>query len=203
MTAAIYARVSTEDQDCSLQLAELRAVAQRNGWDAVEYIEKASGKADTKRPVLERLFTDAREQKFGAVLVWKLDRFGRSLHHLIVNIQTLDELGIRFIASTQGIDTDNHSPSGRLLLHIMGAFAEFERALIVERVRAGMRAAKCQGRKMGRPKRVFDRLRALEMRESGASVRQIAKAFEVGTGTVQRLLGACQKPGLTPPAPVA
>lgn len=189
MTAAIYARVSTEDQDCSMQLTELRGLCERMSWSRVEYVEKASGKAGSKRPQLARLMADARMKKFDVVLVWKLDRFGRSLHHLIENIQTLDDLGIRFMAPTQGIDTDNRSPVGRLLLHIMGAFAEFERALIVERVRTGVKEAQRQGKHCGRPKRVFRRDQAVEMRESGMSWRAIAAEMGVPVGTIRSAIG--------------
>lgn len=189
MRVAIYARVSTEDQDCSMQLTELRAYVERSGWpEAAEYLEKASGKAGSKRPVLARLMADAQMRRFDVVLVWKLDRFGRSLHHLIENIQVLDALGIRFIAPTQGIDTDNKSPVGRLLLHIMGAFAEFERALIVERVRTGVAEAKRAGKHCGRPRKVFRRDEALAMRKAGSSLRAIARHFGIGLGTAARLV---------------
>lgn len=186
MKAAIYARVSTEDQDCSMQLTELRGYVERNGWQAVEYIEKASGKAGSKRPELKRLIDDARMKRFDVVCVWKLDRFGRSLHHLIENVQLLDDLGIRFLAPTQGIDTDNRSPVGRLLLHIMGAFAEFERALIVERVRTGVKEAKKQGKHCGRPKKVFRRDLVRELREAGKSWRVIAAELGIPVATVRR-----------------
>ena len=188
MTAAIYARVSTEDQDCSMQLTELRGYCARQGWAAVEYVEKASGKAGSKRPVFARLMADAAMKRFDVVLVWKLDRFGRSLHHLIDNVQALDNFGIRFIAPSMGIDTDNRSPVGKLLLHIMGAFAEFERALIVERVRTGVAEAKRQGKHCGRPRKIFRRDQALELHAAGRSLREIARIMQIGLGTVQRLI---------------
>lgn len=190
MTAAIYARVSTEDQDCSMQLTELRGYCARQGWASVEYIEKASGKAGSKRSVLARLMADAAMKRFDVVVVWKLDRFGRSLHHLIDNVQALDQAGIRFVAPTQGIDTDNRSPVGRLLLHIMGAFAEFERALIVERVRTGVAEAKRQGKHCGRPRKIFRRDQALELHAAGRSYREIARIMQIGLGTVQRLIAS-------------
>jgi putative DNA-invertase from lambdoid prophage Rac len=190
MTAAIYARVSTEDQDCSMQLTELRAFCQRSGWEISEYIEKASGKAGAKRPVLAKLLADARLRKYDVVVVWKLDRFGRSLSDFVGNVQVLDSAGIRFVAPSQGIDTDNRTPVGKLLMHIMAAFAEFERSLIVERVRAGVQEAQRQGKHCGRPKRVFDRTAAREARAAGLSLRQIAAQFGVGPMTVQRLLKA-------------
>jgi putative DNA-invertase from lambdoid prophage Rac len=188
MTAAIYARVSTEDQQCEMQLTELRAYCERQGWTVTEYTEKASGKAGSKRPVLARLMADAQMKRFDVVLVWKLDRFGRSLRDLIENIQTLDSAGIRFVAPNQGIDTDNRSPVGRLLLHIMGAFAEFERSLIVERVRTGVKEAQRQGKHCGRPKKIFRRDEALELRVAGASLRAIAAKLGISFGTAQRLV---------------
>src|SRR5580692_671458 len=111
MTAAIYARVSTYDQNCDMQLTELRGYAARMGWQApIEYVETASGRRGSKRAVQEQLIADARLRKFDVVLVWKLDRLGRSLLDLISHVQTFDSLGIRFIATTQGIDTDKQNP---------------------------------------------------------------------------------------------
>lgn len=207
MIAAIYARVSTEDQNCGLQLTELRAYAERAGWKTVEYTDKASGKAGAKRPQLDKLLADAAMRRFGAVLVWKLDRFGRSLQHLIANVQVLDSAGIRFIAPSQNIDTDNKSPMGKFLMNIFGAFAEFERDLIVERVRAGVIEYKRAysagevGRKRqsrsgknlasGRPPVVFRRDEAIRLRNTGLSWRAISAKLDVSFSTVRRV---CQKP---------
>ena len=133
---AIYARVSTQDQHCELQFSELRTYCHRWGWtDIAEYVEKVSGKAGQKRPVLEQLLADARLKKVDVVLVWKIDRFGRSVQEFVERVRTLDDVGVRFIAPNQGIDTDQRSPAGRLLTHILAAIAEFERDLI-----AGTRA---------------------------------------------------------------
>ena len=183
---------------------------------AIEYIEKESGKTGVRRRVLEELMADARLKRFDVVLVWKLDRFGRSLRGLIETIQTLDALGIRFCAPNQGIDTDNRSPVGKLLLHIMGAFAEYERSLIMERVRAGIlqhRANLRFGRigkdlhtrsgkdlPMGRPPRVFRRDRAIELRAEGKSFRAIAKELGVPLGTIVRAVRAAEN---TVPKPVS
>jgi putative DNA-invertase from lambdoid prophage Rac len=188
MTAAIYARVSTEDQGCGLQTSELGAYAARMGWTSIEYVEKASGKAGGKRPVLDRLLEDARLKKFDVVLVWKLDRFGRSLQHLIENVQTLDSAGVRFIAVTQNVDTDIRSPMGKFLMHIFGAFAEFERDLIIERVRAGVAEAKRQGKHCGRPKKVFRRDEAARLRAQGLSWRAIARTMKLPMTTVRSAL---------------
>jgi putative DNA-invertase from lambdoid prophage Rac len=185
MTAAIYARVSTEDQQCEMQLTELRAYVERMGWEALEYVEKASGKAGAPRPELERLLADARLKRFGAVVVWKLDRFGRSLQEFVERVMLLDQLGIRFVAPSQGIDTDRRSPAGKLLMHILAAIAEFERELIRERVRAGIAEAKRRGKHCGRPLKIFRRDEAVRMRERGMSWRAIARALGVPQATVR------------------
>lgn len=204
MKAAIYARVSDKDQHCEMQLTELNGVAQRFGWEPIEYVEKASGKTGGKRPVLDRLLADGRLRKFDVVLVWKLDRFGRSVLDFVRNIQALDALGIRFFCPGQGIDTDQKSPISRLLMHILVAVAEFERELIRERTRAGQaqytrdfaagkvgkeRHSK-SGRDLpsGRPKKIFPRDKALALRKKGKSIREIAQVLGVGRGTIERLL---------------
>ncbi|GAC1500266.1 MAG: recombinase family protein [Vulcanimicrobiaceae bacterium] len=193
MTAAIYVRVSTQDQKHDMQLTELRAYAKRMKWKVVIYAEKES--SVVLRPVLDRMMEDARLHKFEVVLVWKLDRFGRSLSHLLTLIQSLEAYGIRFIASTQGIDTDKSNPMAKLMLHMIGAFAEFERAIIVERVRAGVAEAKRQGIHCGRPWRIFSRDRAIEMKQSGLSYRKIGKELGVSYSTVMRALEVVQKSG--------
>jgi putative DNA-invertase from lambdoid prophage Rac len=172
ITAAIYVRVSSVDQNDDLQFEELRSHARRMGWSTVEYVEKIS--AVKIRPELNRMMADARLRKFDIVVVWKLDRFARSLRQLIDNIQLLDSYGIRFIAQTQGIDTDKNNPASRLMLHILGAVAEFERGLITERVRAGVKEAQRRGKHCGRPKRIYKRAHLVELRASGLSLRAIA-----------------------------
>ena len=126
MIAALYARVSTQDQKCDLQLTELRAFASRSGWDVEEYVDQGVSGTKRSRPALNRLMADARMKRFGIVLVWKLDRFGRSLQQLVDNVQALDQAGIRFVAVTQSIDTDQRSPMGKFLMHLFAAFAESE-----------------------------------------------------------------------------
>jgi DNA invertase Pin-like site-specific DNA recombinase len=149
MKAAIYARVSTTDQTNTIQVRELKEYVQRRGWGlAGIYQDQMSGKT-ASRPGLNQLLTDARLRKFDAVLVWKLDRFGRSLVHCVGAIQELQALCIRFIAISQGLDTDQANPTSQLLMHILAAVAQFERELIHERVSAGMRAAKTHGTKTG------------------------------------------------------
>ncbi len=185
-TAAIYARVSTYDQHCELQLSELRAYCERMGWEIErEYIEKASGKAGGKRPQLEKLLADGRLRKFDVVLVWKIDRFGRSVREFTERVLDLDHSGIRFVAPSQGIDTDQASPAGKLLMHILAAMAEFERDLIRERVKAGVAEAQRRGKHCGRPKKVFRRDEAVRMRKAGMSWRAIGAALKVPFATVR------------------
>ena len=186
MTAAIYARVSTSDQDCSLQLSELKAYCKRAKWKAVEYVDRGvSGAAGKKRPQLERLMADARLRKVDCVLVWKIDRFGRSVQELIARILELDQVKVRFVAPSQGIDTDQSSPAGRLLMHILAAIAEFERELIAERVKAGVAEAKRKGKHCGRPKRIFRRDRVLKLRKKGMSWRKIAAKLKLPMSTIR------------------
>ena len=133
MECAVYARVSTTDQDCSMQVKELREYCLRRGWKIQgEYIDTGWSGAKAQ---LDMLMKAARVRKFDAVVVWKLDRWGRSIAHLIASLRELASLGVRFVAATQNIDTDESNPMARLLLHIMGAFAEFEREIIRERVK--------------------------------------------------------------------
>lgn len=142
--------------------------------------------AKSKRPGLAALMQAARKREIDAVVVWKLDRFGRSLIDLIQNIRELDSLGVRFVAVTQGIDTDQSNPSSRMLTNVLAVFAEFERDLIIERTHAGLARARAAGRIGGRPKRVFDRQKARDMRQQGMSLREIAAALRVPATTVAR-----------------
>lgn len=181
-TAAIYARVSTADQKNDMQFTELRAYCDRIGWQVVEYAEKMS--SVKKRPVLEKLLADARLRKFDVCVVWKIDRFARSMKQFTDNVLLLDQAGIRFVAPTQGIDTDKQSPTGRFLMQILAAFAELERNMIVERVRAGVAEAKRQGKHCGRPKRIFRRDAVLDLRKQGLSLRAIARTLGLPLTTV-------------------
>ena len=138
-TVALYARVSTLDQSCDMQLEDLRRYATRFGR-SYEYVEIGVSGAQRRRPRLDALMTDARKRLFEVVLVWKFDRFARSIKHLVDSLEEFRALGIDFISYTEGIDTT--TPSGELLFHIMGAVAQFERDLIAERVRAGIAHAR-------------------------------------------------------------
>lgn len=190
MTCALYARVSTTDQHCEMQLAELRRYTQARGWTAfAEYTDQASG-SKQDRPELNRLLNDARARRFDTVLVWKLDRWGRSIQHSLTTIQELTELGIRFIAVTQAIDTDQSNPGARFLMHILTAVTEFERELNHERVAAGIKHAKENGVRFGRPKLVFDRDKIRQMHERGLSIRDICEKTGLKRATVGRVCKA-------------
>src|SRR6266852_3783214 len=164
---AIYARVSTSDQNCESQLRELREYRQRRGWAITgEYVDTGWSGSKANRPQLDRLMADAAQHRFDCVSVFKIDRFGRSVLHLNQQLATLTSYGIRFVAVSQGLDTDQASPTARLLLHILASVAEFERELVRERVRAGIRSAKHRGKQLGRKRVVFDRSRAMEMHQT-------------------------------------
>jgi len=192
MRAAIYARVSTSDQHNAIQVRELTEYLQRRGWELAGTYQDTMSGAKATRPGLDKLMADAQQRRFDAVLVWKLDRFGRSLVHCVSGIQELSSLGIRFIATSQGLDTDESNPASKLLMHILAAVAQFERELIRERVSAGMRNAKSKGTRsgkaIGRPRRVSDREEVLRLRQDGVSMAQIARQMQVGVGTVARVL---------------
>ncbi len=198
---AIYCRVSTADQSCELQRRELVEYCKHRGWQiADEYIDTGWSGAKAVRPELTRLMEDARKRRWDTVAVWKLDRWGRSVPECIRSIQELSALGIRFVAVTQNIDTDEKNPMSRFLLVIMSAFAELERELIRERTVAGVKAARDNGKTLGRPRRVFRRDEALKLRGEGLSWRAIAKQMAVPVSTV---VDACRCAEIVPPqAPV-
>jgi DNA invertase Pin-like site-specific DNA recombinase len=184
---ALYARVSTSNgqQDPEMQLRELREYAEHRELTIIgEYIDKMTGSKDS-RPSLNRLMADASLRKFDAVLVWKLDRFGRSLRHLVNALAELEALGLSFISLRDNLDLS--TPSGRLMFQIIGAMAEFERSLIQERVKAGLRNARAKGKKLGRPRADVDEAKVEALRASGASWRAVAEKLGVGLGTVHRL----------------
>lgn len=187
---AIYARVSTDEQNPELQLRELRDYAERRGFVIHrEYIERASGDRRRRRraPEFEALMIDARRRRFDCVLVWKYDRFARTLGTLIAALEEFRDLGIDFISHTQAIDTT--TPMGRLFFHVIGSFAEFERDVIVERVKAGLANARAKGKKLGRPvkdPKAADRVAAL--RASGMSLRAIAVAEGMSASGVRKML---------------
>lgn len=194
--AAAYARTSTLDQNCEMQLRELREYAARRGWRITgEYVDSGWSGAKASRPELDRLMRDAAQHRFDAVLVWKLDRFGRSVLHLSQALAALDSHGIRFVAVSQGVDTDASNPTSRLLLNILSSVAEFEREMIRERVAAGVRNAKAKGKQIGRRRIILDRTKARELHLAGRSLREIAATLGVSRSIVHRAL--CPKLGLS------
>lgn len=187
MSVAIYARVSTSDQNPTMQVEELKAHCEARFWSVFDYYidEGVSGGAKS-RPALDRLMKDAQARKFNAVLVWKFDRFARSLIHLVQALETFHALQVDFISLKDSIDTT--TPQGKLMFHIIAAFAEYERAAIRERVRSGMANAKAQGVKLGRPTVAVDSAKVAELRAQGASWREIARDLGIGIGTARRAL---------------
>ena len=151
LRAAIYARVSTLDQEPENQLQELRRYVQARGWTAKEYVDRGVSGAKDSRPALDALVRDAKRRRFDVLVVWRLDRLGRSLKHLIGLLDDLQSFGVAFVSLAEGIDAT--TPAGKLQMHILGAIAEFERGRIVERVKAGMARAKAAGKHVGRPRR--------------------------------------------------
>jgi len=205
MRAAIYARVSTANtgQDPTMQTRELREYCECRGWTVVgEYVDLGISGTKEKRPELDRLMSDAHRRRIDAILVWKLDRFGRSLRHLVNALAELEARGIAFISLRDNLDLS--TPSGRLMFQIIGAMAEFERALIQERVKAGMRNARAKGRRIGRPPQTP---LSPELRENIAdtyaygetSLRALAKKFGTSLATVQRCVGVYQRVDLLEP----
>jgi DNA invertase Pin-like site-specific DNA recombinase len=180
VNAAIYARVSTTDQTCDNQLLELRRYCAARGWQPVEYVDTGVSGAKDRRLALDRLMADARQRKVDTVVVWRLDRFGRNLRHLITAIEELNAAAVSFVSMGENIDTA--SPTGRLLLGIMGSFAEFERERIRERIHAGLARARRQGQKLGR-KRERIAVRHLQ-RVAGLSVREASKVLGVPASRV-------------------
>jgi DNA invertase Pin-like site-specific DNA recombinase len=188
MHVALYARVSTTNgQSPEMQLGELREYAFRRRWKIFgEYIDLGISGSKESRPELNRLMSDAQKQKIDAVLVWKIDRFGRSLKHLVNSLADLDSYGVAFVSLRDNLDLS--TPSGRLMFQIIGAMAEFERSLIQERVRAGLRNAKLKGKTLGRPRRIVSSDEMTRLRAQGASFREIAKAVGASPGTVRTRL---------------
>src|SRR5215470_13746287 len=190
MRAAIYARVSKSGhvQDPQVQTREIREYCERRGWQIVsEYVDAGVCGAKDSRPELNRLMADAHRRRFDAVVVWKLDRFGRSLRHLVNALAEFESLNVAFVSLSDNLDLS--TASGRLMFHIIGAMAEFERELIRERVKAGMKNAKAKGARIGRPRANVDAAQIGRLRDSGASLRAIAARLEVSVGTV----AACSK----------
>lgn len=195
MKCAIYARVSTSDQNCEMQLRELREYVMRRGWQiAGEYVDTGFSGSKSSRPALDDLMSDAAQHMFDCVCVWKLDRFGRSVLHLNQQLAALTSYGVRFISTSQSLDTDQSNPTSRLLLQILASVAAFEQEMIRERTLAGVRAARANGKTLGRPKRVFRRDEVIRLRdEQGLSWRVIGKQLGIPVMTALDAYQGCTK----------
>ncbi len=200
MRAAVYVRVSTLDQSVENQLDDLKKYVAHRGWEApVVYSDRGVSGAKDRRPALDDLLKAARRRQIDVVVCWRLDRLGRSLRHLLDVLQELQALGVAFISLNEGLDAT--TPAGRLQLHMLGAFAEFERARIQERVRAGLARARRQGKRLGRPPR---RITPRELASvSGLSTRAAARELKVSPSQVHRARRTAATAKITGNAPTA
>ena len=190
--AGLYMRVSTVDQHPETQLLDLRQMAAQRGYEVIhEYTDRMSG-TKARRPGLDELMRDAKRGRFDVVLVWACDRIARSTRHFLEVLDELNRIEVEFVSFREQIDTGG--PLGRAIVVIIGAVAELERSLIVERVRAGMRRARLEGRHIGRNPLILDNAAIQQDRQRGQSIRQIAKGHGVSTATIQREL---RKPAST------
>jgi DNA invertase Pin-like site-specific DNA recombinase len=193
---AIYARVSTVNhgQDVSMQTRELRQFAGARGWSvAGEYIDAGVSGAKDSRPELNRLMADAHQRRLDVVCVWRFDRFARSVSHLLRALETFKALGIDFVSYSEQMDTS--TPAGKMVFTVLGAVAELERSLIVERVRAGLRNARAKGKRLGRPRVALDAVRIARLRAQGHAIREIADELGYSRSLVHKTLanGECSR----------
>jgi DNA invertase Pin-like site-specific DNA recombinase len=188
MKIALYARVSTANngQDPEVQLRELREYVSRRGWElAGEYVDVGISGTKERRPELDRLMSDAHRRRFDAVVVWKFDRFARSVSHLLRALETFRALGVEFVSYSEQLDTA--TPAGKMVFTVLGAVAELERGLIVERVKAGLRNARAKGKRLGRPRVVVDTFKIARLRERGCSWRTIARQVGCSARSARRI----------------
>ncbi len=189
MRCAIYARVSTANngQDPETQLCDLREYVARRGWQvAGEYVDRGVSGAKESRPELNRLVADAHRRRFDALVVWRFDRFARSVSHLLRALENFRALGIEFVSLSEQVDTS--TPTGKMVFTVLGAVAELERSLIAERVRAGLRNAKAKGKRLGRPRVAVDTGRMTRLRSQGRSIREIAATLGCSRSLVHKTL---------------
>jgi len=186
---AIYARVSTTDQSTDSQLLDVRRYVAERGWNIfMEYVDEGISGTKDSRPALNELMNDAKKRRFDVVLVWRFDRFARSTKHLILALEEFKNLGIDFVSYQENIDTS--SPLGSAIFTIISAVAQLERDIIAERVKAGLRRAKENGKKLGRPKSSVDTEKIRRLRSKGLSLRAIAKETGVSRTTVSEVLSS-------------
>jgi DNA invertase Pin-like site-specific DNA recombinase len=168
-----------------MQTRELREYIERRGWTlAGEYVDIGISGTKEKRPQLDRMMQDAHRRKFDSVIVWKFDRFARSVSHLLRALETFNALGIHFVSLSESLDTS--TPAGKMVFTVLGAVAELERSLIVERVKSGLRNARAKGKRLGRPRVVVDATRIATLRAQGLSWARIGEMLGLGEGTIRR-----------------
>ncbi len=185
--AAVYVRVSTVDQHPETQLHDLRQFAAQRGCHIVrEYTDHGFSGTKARRPALDELMEDARHHKFDVLMVWSIDRLARSTKHLLQTLDELNGMGIQFVSQREAIDTEG--PLGRAIVVIVSAMAELERCVIIERVRAGMRRAKLEGRRIGRAPLDIDREQLARDRRSGMSLSQVARKHGISKASVCRVV---------------
>lgn len=183
---ALYMRVSTVDQHPETQVYDLRTMAEQRGYEIVhEYVDKVSG-AKARRPGLDQMLSDARRGRFDVVMVWAGDRMARSVRHFLEVLDELNRLNVEFVSFRENIDTGG--PLGRAVVVIISAIAELERNLIIERVRAGLRRAKLEGRRLGREPLNVDRGALLQDRARGMSLSELATAYRISRSSVCRVI---------------
>jgi DNA invertase Pin-like site-specific DNA recombinase len=201
MRVAIYARVSTANhgQDVGMQTRELQETAGHRGWTiAGEYIDVGISGSKEKRPQLDLLMADAHRRKFDAVICWKFDRFARSVSHLLRALETFSALGIHFISLSESLDTS--TPAGKMVFTVLGAVAELERSLIVERVKAGLRNARAKGKRLGRPQKIVNTFQLARLRGKGCSWRTIARQLGCSARTARRIGATLARNAATNPS---
>ncbi len=187
---AIYARVSTKDQSVDMQLNDLDRYSKERGFKIFKtYKDNGFSGSQESRPALSELMNDAKKRKFDIVLVWRFDRFARSTKYLVTALYEFRNLGIDFISYQENIDTS--SPLGEAIFTIISAMSKLERDIIAERVKGGLRKAKTNGKRLGRPKSEVDTEKVIEYRKQNKSIRQIAKELNLSKGAVQRTLEMC------------
>jgi DNA invertase Pin-like site-specific DNA recombinase len=196
---ALYGRISTVNhgQDIGMQTRDIEQFTAARGWQLVDsYLDRGISGSKDRRPELDRLMADAHKRRFDVVIVWKFDRFARSVSHLLRALETFNALGITFVSLSESMDTT--TPAGKMVFTVLGAVAELERSLIVERVRAGLRNARAKGKRLGRPRKIVDVARVGSLRAQGRSWRKIARVMECSAKTCRRAWQKSTSDGFRP-----
>ena len=189
LRVATYCRVSRSDQNPQLQAHETQRLVEGRGWNLVaKYADVGVSGSKDRRPQLDKLLAGARRGEYDVLVVWRSDRLFRSLRHMVTTIEELSAMGVGFTSVMEPFDTT--TPTGKLLLHLVSAFAEFERQVLIERTKAGLAAARRRGAQIGRPRVHVPVAEAIRMKRQGVSLRQIAKKLRVGVATLHRALKA-------------